>query len=139
MKIAIIGTGNLGESIAKGIISQGLASSLWLTKRHVDNLEVYKSHDHVNITSDNSKAIQNAEILIFALQPKHQQEVLKDVKVHLKPNHTIISTAAGFSIEKIESIIGKEHAIILAMPNTAISVGKSMTCLCSNLLANDYK
>ena len=38
----------------------------------------------------------------------------------------------GFSIAKIETIIGKKNAIIRAMPNTAIAVGKSMTCICSN-------
>jgi pyrroline-5-carboxylate reductase len=32
----------------------------------------------------------------------------------------------------MESIIGSDHYIIRSMPNTAISVGKSITCLCSN-------
>lgn len=137
MKIAIIGTGNLGESIAKGIIEKELATSLWLTKRQLDNLEKYKTRHGVYVTSNNIEAIQHAEILIFALQPIHQEMVLQEVNPYLDSNHTIISTAAGFSIEKIESIIGKDHAIIIAMPNTAISVSKSMTCLCSNLLAKD--
>ena len=46
--------------------------------------------------------------------------------------HVIISTITGFSIEKIEAVIGKDNFIIRSMPNTAISVGKSMTCICSN-------
>lgn len=137
MKIAIIGTGNLGESIAKGILEKELTSSLWLTKRQLEKLEKYKTFHGVYVTSNNIEAIKNAEILIFTLQPIHQEKVLNEVKTYLKPKHTIISTAAGFSIEKIESIVGKERAIILAMPNTAISVGKSMTCLCSNDLAKD--
>lgn len=137
MKIAIIGTGNLGASIAKGIISQNLASSLWLTKRNIEDLANYESLEHVYVTSDNAKAIQNADLLFFTLQPKHQQMVLNEVKTHLKPNHTIISTAAGFSIEKIESIVGKDKALLIAMPNTAISVGKSMTCLSSNGLGKE--
>lgn len=134
MKIAILGTGNLGESIAKGIIDQHLASVLWLTKRHTGAIEQYLSHKTVSVTSDNIKAVENAEILIFSLQPNHQEKVLEQVKPFLETKHTIISTAAGFSIDKIESIVGKEHSIILAMPNTAISVGKSMTCLSSNTL-----
>lgn len=132
MNIAIIGTGNLGSSIAKGIITQNLASSLWLTKRNLHDLAKFESYEQVNLTSDNVEAIKNADILFFTLQPKHQQLVLNEIKMHLNPKHTIISTAAGFSIEKIESIIGNTHAVIIAMPNTAISVGKSMTCLSSN-------
>ena len=100
MKIAIIGTGNLGESIAKGIIEKELANSLWLTKRHLENLEKYKTLHGVYVTSNNVEAIQNAEILIFALQPIHQEKVLNEVKTYLKPEHTIISTAAGFSLRK---------------------------------------
>lgn len=137
MKIAIIGTGNLGESIAKGIISERLASELWLTKRHLENIEQYNSLEQVKVTSDNIKAVQNTDILIFSLQPKHQEIVLNEVNAHLKSKHTIISTAAGFDIAKIESIVGKENSIIIAMPNTAISVGKSMTCLSSNELGKE--
>jgi pyrroline-5-carboxylate reductase len=137
MKIAIIGTGNLGESIAKGILDKELTSSLWLTKRHIENLEIYRTLNGVYVTSNNVEAIQNAETLIFALQPKHQEMVLKEVQPYLQSKHTIISTAAGFNTKKIESIIGKEHSIIIAMPNTAISVGKSMTCLSSNLLGKE--
>lgn len=132
MKIAIIGTGNLGESIAKGIISEKLTSNLWLTKRNLDSIEEYKNHKNIQISSDNIKAIQNSQILIFTLQPNHLEAVLKDMTPYFSSKHTIISTAAGFTIEKIESIIGNKYSIILAMPNTAISVGKSMTCLSSN-------
>jgi pyrroline-5-carboxylate reductase len=44
----------------------------------------------------------------------------------------IISTITGFKIPAIEAIVGEEQFIIRSMPNTAIAVGKSMTCLCSN-------
>ena len=44
----------------------------------------------------------------------------------------MISTITGFSISRIESLVGTDQFIIRAMPNTAIAVGKSMTCLCSN-------
>ena len=44
----------------------------------------------------------------------------------------LISTITGFSIQKIEALIGHQHFIVRAMPNTAISVGASMTCLCAN-------
>ena len=54
------------------------------------------------------------------------------VKPYLTENHVLISTITGFSIPKIESQIGSDQFIIRAMPNTAIAVGKSMTCLCCN-------
>ena len=38
MKIAIIGTGNLGSSIAKGLITNNAITTLYLTKRNVNGL-----------------------------------------------------------------------------------------------------
>ena len=74
----------------------------------------------------------NSDILIFAVQPLHIGELLKDLKDLLTEKHVIISTITGYSIAQMESILGQDHNIIRSMPNTAISVGKSMTCICAN-------
>lgn len=132
MRIAIIGVGNLGLSIAKGLLSSQIPTSLYLTKRHINALEGLKANKKVIITSDNALAIENSDVIIFAVQPNHLAAVLRKNAQYIKANHTLISTITGFSIEKMEEIIGEEHSIIRAMPNTAIAVGKSMTCICSN-------
>ena len=46
--------------------------------------------------------------------------------------HVLISAITGYSIERMEEKLGVNYPIIRSMPNTAISVGKSMTCLCCN-------
>ena len=132
MKIAIIGVGNLGLSIAKGLLNNKAVTSLYLTKRHINGLEGLSANKMVVITSDNSVAIENSDILIFAVQPNHLEAVLRKNKQYITPKHNVISTITGFSIEKIEAIIGEKHSVIRAMPNTAIAVGKSMTCISSN-------
>ena len=132
MKIAIIGAGNLGLSIANGILKSNGATSMYLTKRDTKSITDYEKHNKVTVTTDNRLAIQNSDILIFAVQPVHFSEILGSVKDILNDKHVIISTITGFGIDKIEAIIGKDSYIIRSMPNTAISVGKSMTCICSN-------
>ena len=132
MKIAIIGAGNLGISIAKGILHSNGATSMHLTKRNPDSIKHFENYGNVKVSSNNSEAVQESDILIFAVQPGQFSEILEEVKTLLNEKHVIISTITGFSLEKIESIVGKEQYIIRSMPNTAISVGKSMTCLCSN-------
>ena len=66
------------------------------------------------------------------MQPNQFDLILKEVKSLLTDKHVLISTITGYTIDRMESIIGNQHPIIRSMPNTAISVGKSMTCLCSN-------
>lgn len=133
MKIAIIGAGNLGLSIAKGILNSNGATSMYLTKRNTKSIREFEKFGNVTITDDNRKAVSNADILIFAVQPGHFAAILEDIKDLLGDNHVLISTITGFGIDKIESIVGQERYIIRSMPNTAISVGKSMTCICSNV------
>jgi pyrroline-5-carboxylate reductase len=132
MKIAIIGAGNLGKSIAKGLIINNAITTLFLTKRNLVDIQDFEGYKNVILTSDNIEAVKQSDILIFAVQPAHFEHILESVKPYFKENHVLISTVTGFLITKIEDQIGSDQFIIRAMPNTAIAVGKSMTCLCSN-------
>ncbi|QXP70352.1 pyrroline-5-carboxylate reductase [Polaribacter sp. R2A056_3_33] len=133
MKAAIIGAGSLGQSIAKGLLKNKVVSSLYLTKRNTSSIASFNTYNEVVLTSDNEEAVKNSDILIFALQPRHLEKILKDLKPLLNENHVIITVITGFSIEKIEAIIGIDKFIIRSMPNTAAAVGQSMTCLSPNV------
>ena len=132
MKIAIIGAGNLGLSIAKGILHSNGASTMYLTRRNVESIRQFEKYGNVTTSTDNREAVRNSDVLIFSVQPSHVVPILEEIKDLLTDNHVIISTITGVSIAKIESVLGKERFIIRSMPNTAISVEKSMTCICSN-------
>ena len=136
MNIAIIGVGNLGLAIAKGILaSEQLAvDTLYLTKRNTSALEAWAAnHDQVKVTSDNKEAVSNAEVVIFAVQPGQLGNLLWDLKPVLNAErHTIISTITGKKIADFEGMLGNEFAIIRSMPNTAAAVGQSMTCVSAN-------
>ncbi len=132
MKIAIIGTGNLGSSIAKGLIKNKSFTSLYLSDKNTSAVNAFEDEDYVTITSNNVEAVEASDIVLFALQPRHIEGVLKAVAPSIKASHVVLSVAAGFEISRIESIIGSDKNIIRVMPNTAISIGKSMTCLSAN-------
>lgn len=134
MKIAIIGTGNLGKSIAKGLITTNAITSLYLTKRDLSELSEFDGYKNVFITADNMQAVKESDILIFAVQPRHFEAILLSIKDIITEKHVVISTITGYSIAKIEGVLKGNNYVIRAMPNTAIAVGKSMTCLCSNEL-----
>ena len=136
MKIAIIGTGNLGLSIAKGLVLNNIITKLYLTKRNCDSIIEWNKNKNITITTDNRMAVKNSDILIFAVQPSQFENILIDIKDLLNDKHVIISTITGFKISRIESVITSNYPVIRSMPNTAISVSKSMTCLCSNNKGN---
>jgi pyrroline-5-carboxylate reductase len=135
MKIAIIGVGNLGYSIALGVLGESQINfkSLYLSKRNTKTLNSFENFPKVTITCDNKEAVKNSDIVILAVQPGQLEPILKTVYDAIDPSrHTIISVIAGRSIEQIEKSLPANVAIIRSMPNTAISVSQSMTCLSAN-------
>ncbi len=137
MRIAIIGTGNLGSSIAKGLIGNKSFTSLYLSDKNTSAVKEFRDKDYVTITHSNDLAVKESDVLIFALQPRHIEQVLKEVAPRIKHKHVVLSVAAGYSISKIEAVIGSDKNIMRIMPNTAISIGKSMTCISPNKRAKE--
>lgn len=135
MKIAIIGTGNLGYSIALGILNQTnfYYEQLYLTKRNTSALQTLRKLSKVCISSDNKKAVADSDVILITVQPNQLQKVLEEIKTVLNPEkHIVISCVTGRKIAEIEKVLGNDLAIIRSMPNTAIAVGQSMTCLSAN-------
>lgn len=136
--IAIIGAGNLGIAIAKGIAAAKLAKpkNMYLTRRHLEKLAELKSQKF-NITSDNKEAVQNSEYIFLCVQPKQLPGVLEDINTVLNPEkHVLISTITGVDISSIEQHLETEMPIIRAMPNTATAIRESMTCICGKNVTN---
>ena len=136
MKIGIIGVGNLGYSIAVGILNQKKeikCQSLYLSKRNTDSIKHLEKLSAVKVTNDNKRVIKYSNVIIIAVQPAQLKRVLLEIKEVFNPKtHTIISVVTGREIKEIESVLGSDASIIRCMPNTAISVGQSMTCISSN-------
>lgn len=132
--IAIIGAGNLGIAIYKGIQKGGLLddNKLILTKRDTSEIDQYKS-DVVTVSQDNIQAAKEAQIIILAVQPAQLTGILLEIKPFLKEgSHTLISVVTAIEISKIEKIVGTNIPVVRSMPNTAVAVLKSMTCIAAN-------
>jgi pyrroline-5-carboxylate reductase len=131
-KIAIIGGGNLGAAIAEGLIkSQFVApQQITVTRRNVDVIHHLKVLG-VNITSDNGAAIKQSDVIIVALKPYNVKEVLEGLKQNFdNSRHILISVVTGIFVKDLSEIVGVDIPIFRAMPNTAIAIQESVTCLC---------
>lgn len=130
--IAIIGCGNLGQSIANGLLDTGLpASQLILTRRSTVFLEQFAQRG-VTVTNHNKQAVEDADIILFGLKPYNILQVLESVKSAFRESHQLASLASGVTIRDMEQVIGTQYTVYRAMPNTAADVSESLTCLSSN-------
>ncbi|GAB5410170.1 MAG: pyrroline-5-carboxylate reductase [Balneolaceae bacterium] len=136
--IAIIGAGNLGVAIAKGLATDFGASNIILTRRNISRIEPLKEHGF-QVTSDNKEAVSKAKYIIFCVQPKQLEGVFKEIESALDASkHVLVSTITGVSLEIIQGYAKAEFAIVRAMPNTAAAIAESMTCICGNKLAETH-
>ncbi len=132
-KIAIIGGGNLGSSIAKGILSLKDISNknLVICEKRKQRVEYLKEAGFNTIDSDIKKVTNNTNVIIISVKPQQFTSVLEELKPNLKPDQIIISTVTGVSLSEISDTLGKQP-IVRIMPNTAIEIRESMTCICFN-------
>jgi len=132
-KIAIIGGGNLGSAIAEGLIAANFTKpeNIIVTKRNVTTLGSLKEKGVV-VTSNNAEAISQTNYIILAVKPFQIKEILEQLKPNLNAQqHTLVSVITGVWIKDIQEIVGTDFTIYRAMPNTAIAIQQSMTCICS--------
>ena len=129
-KIAIIGGGNLGTAIAEGLIKSKFCKpvDITITKRNISTLQ-HLAKRGVQVTADNNAAIRNSELVILAIKPFQVADVLNSVKKDLSANHILVSVVTGVLINEIADTIKKKMPVCRAMPNTAIAIQESMTCL----------
>lgn len=132
MKLAILGGGNLGAAIARGVVKSKLStpSHITITRRHLPKLEQLK-FDGYQVTSDNATAVKGAAVVILAVQPKQLDALINEIASALTSEQIIVSVITGVSTEEIANQVKKKIAIVRAMPNTAVAIGESMTCICA--------
>lgn len=132
-KITIIGSGNIGFSLAKGLVKSGqyAAGDITLTRR---NIAALKEEANLGFrTSDqNAAAVADADMLVLAILPQQLKKVLEEIKDALKPGQIIVSVVSGASCADVKQVLGTDTIVVRAMPNTAIAIGQSMTCIATD-------
>jgi pyrroline-5-carboxylate reductase len=133
--IAIIGGGNLGASLAEGLISSGfvMPQQLTVTRRNIQAINHLKEKG-IAISSDNAGSVAQADYIILAVKPFQVKEIMEEIGHVIDPSRQVlISVITGVWIKDLREMLGTERKvpIIRAMPNTAIAIQESMTCICS--------
>lgn len=131
--IAIIGAGNIGTAIANGLSASGQYSpeDIALTRRKSHLLAGMREKGFA-VGSDNREAVRKSASVIIAVEPLQFDNVLAEIAPELVPGrHVLISVVTGVSLQRIVQRVGKGVSVVRAMPNLAVTVRESMTCLTS--------
>lgn len=131
MKATIIGAGNNGLALADGLLQAGLcrANEITVTRRTEASLEPLKQKGFTTSTN-NVEALNGAQAIFLCVLPQQLDAVLRDIEPALdRQQQLIVSVVTGVQMQVFREKLGEDIRIVRAMPNTAMRVGASMTCL----------
>ena len=137
MKIAIIGAGNMGGAIARGLATGTIvkAEEITVTAHTQATLDrLIASVEGIHTTLCNREAAEGADIVMLAIKPWLVQPVLEEIYPAINAsNPLIVSVAAGISFEQLSGFMaGDQRPMVRLIPNTAIAIKQSPTLMCFN-------
>lgn len=126
--LGFVGAGNMAEAIISGAVRKGSVSDDSLYVFDINKHNTTKLVKNLGITAaDSVKSLcSHCDIIVLAVKPNVLEKVLEDIKDSIE-NRTLVSIAAGWSADKIKSIIGRDKKVLRLMPNTPILVGEGMS------------
>jgi len=130
-RVAILGGGNLGQALARGWLAAGLVDpgELSITRRRIDLLEEFSERGCV-VTDDNAAAVRRSRVVVLAVQPQQVVPLLEEIGPALDPGRNLlISCISDVTVADLRGRLGVAVPTVRAMPNTAVEIGESMTCL----------
>lgn len=139
MKIGIIGAGNMGGAIARGLAGGNSVSTEHITvccpNRHGELDALKCDFPAINVSTDNSVAVAESDVIIIAVKPWLLDEVMKPIAPMIDYDRQIIvSVVAGATLDHLAELAKgycDAPAVMSVLPNTAISVHESMTFMCA--------
>ncbi|MFI3261613.1 MAG: pyrroline-5-carboxylate reductase dimerization domain-containing protein [Rikenellaceae bacterium] len=140
MKITIIGAGNMGGAIALGIAggTKVSAEDITVTARTEATLaKVISKNDKIKTSLSNIEAVQGADMVFLAVKPWFLADVVAEIKPYMDYSKcAVASVVAGIPFKDIAEMFdkgdGKYPLLYRVIPNTGISLGKSVTYISEN-------
>jgi pyrroline-5-carboxylate reductase len=132
-ELALIGGGNMGEAILKGLLAAQLITPQRVTVTDVIEARVAYLRDTyaVRALTDNAKAVSQADLIILAVKPQDVVQTIQGIAPAMHDQQVVISIAAGVPTAKIEAAFAKPMRVVRVMPNTPALVLAGAAGLCA--------
>lgn len=139
MKFAIIGAGNMGSALARGLAKGSRVAAEDITVSDPSRGRtgaLLEDYPQMKAVQDNREAVRGADVVLFAVKPWLLQEVIEEVKDVLDyGTQAVISIAGGVGTAQLCQYLdrgdGDFPPVYYLIPNTAVAVGEGMTFITS--------
>lgn len=131
--LAVIGLGNMGEAIVKGLLDRGATTPDRLVGAEVLASRATEAAGRLGIAvrTDAAEACHGAGAVVLAVKPKDVEGVLARVGP-AAPGALVVSICAGVSLSRLEAQLPPRTPVVRCMPNTPAVVGLGASVYCAN-------
>jgi len=131
MRIGIIGYGNLGKALVRGLVLTGFS------QKDIDiNARTQRTRDCVRdefkdiyVTDSKEELVNRTDVIILVSEPINAKEILNEIKDYNIDGKIVASFMAGITIADIMNMLGEKQnmvKLIRVMPNIAIANGNGV-------------
>lgn len=133
-KLGFIGAGNMAKAMMGGIIRNEIipCEEIIASDAYAPSLASARESLNIETTESNLKVIEEAEVVVLAVKPQYYAAVINEVKDHIRENQIIVTIAPGQTLERLNSLFGRDVKIVRTMPNTPALVCEGITGVCHN-------
>lgn len=131
MRLGIIGCGQMGEALLRGVVSAKLVSpeQVMVSDPLAERLATLARIYGVRTQTDNCQVAQQTELLVLAVKPQVAGELLAELGGSVGKQTLVISVITGLRLVRIEAELGGQVRVVRAVPNTPVLVGRGATAV----------
>ena len=131
--LTLAGAGKMGSALLRAWLDRGY------DPRKINVIEPQPSHGLVELAEARGFALRAPsrppEILVLAMKPQSLDEAAAGLASFASPGTLLVSVLAGKTIANLSSKLPQASAIVRAMPNLPVAVGRGVTALAANAAA----
>ncbi|KAL6764016.1 pyrroline-5-carboxylate reductase [Haematococcus lacustris] len=130
-RIGFLGSGQMAEALARGLMAKGIIAGdrMYCSDPNPLRRELFRGWGSTPFES-NLDVVRNSDVLFIAVKPQHVFQLLTEVRPVLHERHTIVSIAAGVTVDKLVDAAGPHARVVRVMPNTPCLVGETAAAMC---------
>ncbi|MEY8355318.1 pyrroline-5-carboxylate reductase [Lachnospiraceae bacterium 54-53] len=129
-KVGIIGIGNMGSAILKGLLKEYDKDDVIFTDVNKERCAQITEELGAAHADTNAQCAGHAKYIVLAVKPQYFNPVLLDIRNVVTEKNVIISIAPGITTAQLKEKLGDEKRVVRAMPNTPALLGEGMTGVC---------
>ncbi len=141
--LGLVGGGQMGEALIRGIITAGLMEneSIMCAEPDEQRRAYLESTYHIKSTGDAATLASFCDTVIIAVKPQVMTSVLQVYRQLITDRHLVISIAAGVSLDVLAQGFSEKVKVVRVMPNTPALVLEGASALSGNefVLPEDMK